>query len=246
MSVEPPNGSRQPTGGGEPPVDGGSPWYTQPLFIVGGIAAVIIVIIIIVVVALAWGNGDDGGEEAVQASPSPAMEEPAATTPAGETPTEAPTVEQPTATPEGPTPAAEASPTEAEIDSSNLVTFEEVDEALGEFTTGGPCGPLFCQYETESGIYLRIEQGSPQDFEAGAELIDFRVPGLAEAMQGVKGEPVPGVGDEAAWFDGEVAVLSVHEGNAYFRIVLNLPDVDSAAQLEIAKDLADIAIQRLP
>ena len=173
-------------------------------------------------------------------------EEEPATTPAGETPTQAQTVEQPIATPGGPTPAAEASPTAAEIDASNSVTFEEVDEALGEFTTGGFCGPFYCQYDTESGIYLRIEQGSPQDFEAGAELIDYRFPGLAEAMQGVEGEPVPGVGDEAAWFDGEVAVLSVREDNAYFRIVLNLPEVDSSTQLDIAKGLATKAIQQLP
>ncbi len=186
-------------------------------------------------VALTACGGGGGGEE-----------ESAATTPAGETPTQAPTVERSTPTPEGRTPAAEASPTAAAIDASNLVTFEEVDEALGEFSTGGFCGAFYCQYDTESGIYLRIEQGSPQDFEAGAELIDFRVPGLAEAMQGVEGEPVPGVGDEAAWFDGEVAVLSVREGNAYFRIVLNLPEVDSSTQLEIAKDLADKAIERIP
>ena len=186
-------------------------------------------------VALTACGGGGGGEE-----------EPAATTPAGETPTQAPTVELPTATPEGPTPAAEASPTAAEIDASNSVTFEEVDEALGEFSTGGFCGPFYCQYDTESGIYLRIEQGLPQDFEARAELIDYRFPGLAEAVQGVEGEPVPGVGDEAAWFDGEVAVLIVREGNAYFRFVLNLPEVDSSTQLEIAKGLAANAIQRLP
>ena len=185
------------------------------------------------VALMACGGGDDG-------------EAPAATTPAGETPTQAPTAERPTATLEGPTPAAEASPTAAEIDASNSVTFEEVDEALGEFSTGGFCGPFYCQYDTESGIYLRIEQGLPQDFEARAELIDYRFPGLAEAVQGVEGEPVPGVGDEAAWFDGEVAVLIVREGDAYFRFVLNLPEVDSSTQLEIAKGLATKAIQQLP
>ncbi len=107
MSVEPPSGSGPPTGGGGPPANGGSPWYTQPLFVVGGIAAVIIAIIIIVVVALAGGNGDDGEEETGQASPSPAMEE-TATPAAEETPAGAVTPAPPT-----PTPTPEPTPTPA-------------------------------------------------------------------------------------------------------------------------------------
>ena len=180
-------------------------------------------------------------------------EEPAAPTPAGETPTQAPTVEQPTATPGGPTPTAAASPTAAttlpQIGSfCDLVTPEEADEALGEFVTAFPCGTLNGQWQTDSGIYLRIEPGSPEDLQAGAE------------MEGVAGEPVPGIGEEAAWFDGvrvpshhfnfeetvALGVLSLRQGDVYLRIMLNLPEVDSAAQLEIAKDLADKAIQRLP
>ncbi len=185
-------------------------------------------------------------------------EEPAAaTTPAGETSTQAPTVERPTPTPEGRTPAAAVSPT-ATVRMDKLVTYEEVDEALGEFTTGGPCGPLSCQYDTESGTYLRIEPGSPEDLKAGAELqgVGGRPPpgilggtppgALDELLQGVVGEPVPGIGDKAAWFGGAVGVLSLRQGDIYFRIILNLPEVDSSAQLEIAKGLATKAVERLP
>jgi len=184
-------------------------------------------------------------------------EEPAASTPAGETLTKAPAVDRPTPTPEGRTPAAAVSPT-ATVRMDKLVTYEEVDEALGEFTTGGFCGPLSCQYDTESGIYLRIEPGSPEDLQAGAELqgvggrpppgILDRTPrgALDELLQGVVGEPAPGIGDEAAWFGGAVGVLSLRQGDIYFRIILNLPEVDSSTQLEIAKDLAAKAIERLP
>jgi predicted small lipoprotein YifL len=182
--------------------------------------------------------GGGGGEE-----------EPAATTPAGETPTQAPTVEPPTPTPEGRTPAAAASPT-ARINWCDLVTPEEADEALGEFVRATASVNGYCNWQTDSGIYLRIEPGSPEDLQAGAE------------MEGVAGEPVPGIGEEAAWFDGvrvpshhwefeeeeivTLGVLSLRQGDVYLRIMLNLPEVDSSTQLEIAKDLAAKALERLP
>ncbi len=199
------------------------------------------VLALAVLVALTACGGGGGGEEA-----------PAAATPVDGIPTQAPTVERPTATPGGPTPPA-ASPTAAttppQIGSfCDLVTPEEADEALGEFVTAFPCGTLNGQWQTDSGIYLRIEPGSPEDLQAGAE------------MEGVAGEPVPGIGEEAAWFDGvrvpshhfdfeetvALGVLSLRQGDVYLRIMLNLPDADSSTQLEIAKDLADTAIQRLP
>lgn len=173
-------------------------------------------------------GGGGGGEEKLPA-----------TTPAGTTPTESPTVERPTATPEGPTPAvsptkAVASPT-GPVRLCTLVTAEEADEALGEFVTGIlDLANQYCQYDTESGIYLRIEPGSQGDFQAGA------------ALQGVGGEPVPGIGEEAAWFGGALGVLSVRQGDVYIRIVLNLPGVDSSTQLEIAKGLAAKAAERIP
>jgi len=130
----------------------------------------------------------------------------------------------------------------------DLVTADEADEALGEFVTGLPCGNLNGLWQTDSGIYLRIESGSAEDLQAGAE------------MEGVAGEPVSGIGDEAAWFDGvrvpshhfsfedtvALGVLSLRSGDFYLRIMLNLPAVDSADQLEIAKGLATKVIVRLP
>lgn len=142
-----------------------------------------------------------------------------------------------------------AATTPAEIGSfCDLVTAEEADEALGEFVTGLPCGTLNGQWQADSGLYLRLEPGSADDLEAGAE------------MEGVAGEPVSGIGDEAAWFDGvqftshhfafndtvALGVLSLRQGDIYLRIMLNLPAVDGAAQLEIAKGVAAKAIERLP
>ena len=186
-------------------------------------------------VALTACGGGGGGEE-----------EPAATTPAGETPTQAPTVERPTATPEGRTPAAAVSPTASF--SLCLVEPEEAAEALGESVTAFPGGNLNCTYQTESGIYLRLELGSPEDLQAGAQ------------MEGVVVAVVGGIGDEATWFDGvrvpshhfdfeetvALGVLSLRQSDVYLRIMLNLPEVDSSTQLEIAKGLAAKAVKRIP
>ncbi len=129
------------------------------------------------------------------------------------------------------------------------MTAEEGDEALGEFVTALASVNGYCNWQTDSGIYLRIEPGSPEDLQAGAE------------MEGVEGEPVPGIGEEAAWFDGvqlpshhwdfeeevvSLGVLSLRQGDVYFRVTLNLPEVDSSTQLDTAKDLAAKAIERLP
>jgi hypothetical protein len=154
---------------------------------------------------------------------------------------------------ESPTATSGASPTLAvtppDIGSfCDLVTPEEADVALGEFVTGFPCGTLNGQWQADSGIYLRLEPGSAEDLEAGAE------------MEGVSGEPVTGIGDEAAWFFGvqgpshhfdsdetvSLGVLTLRQGEVYLRVMLNLPAVDSAAQREIAKGVAATAITRLP
>jgi hypothetical protein len=138
------------------------------------------------------------------------------------------------------------------LESLCLVEAEQADDALGEFVTGLPeasgVDEPYCEYLTESETYLRIEPGAPGDFQAGARL------------DGIEGEPVQGTGDEAAWFYGvqgsarfpidpptvSQGVLSVRRGDVYLRIILSLPDLDSAAQLEVAKGLATIAVGRLP
>ncbi len=201
------------------------------------LAAMLVAVLVLAALLTLTACGGGGEEEAT------------ATTPADETSTQAPTVEQPTATPEETTPEAAESPA-VRIDWCDLVTAEEADEALGEFVTGIlSVGHGNCLWHTDSVIYLRIEQGSADDLQADAE------------MEGVAGEPVPGIGEEAAWFDGvrlpshhidfegttvALGVLSVRQGDAYLRIMLNLPEADSSTQLEIAKGLAAKAIERIP
>ena len=173
-------------------------------------------------------------------------EEPAATSPAIETPTQAPTVE-------GPTPGPERSDVPA-VDCGPLLTTDELEEALGvfdrpagernsiRFAQGEVCSE---QLDADERVFVRIEPGAPGDFEPGAGLL------------GVPGEPVSAVGDEARWFGGEgseaggdVGALSVRQdtslGALRFRIFLGRPDLDSAAQLEIAKNLALSALPRFP
>jgi predicted small lipoprotein YifL len=188
------------------------------------VPTLVTVLALAALVALTACGGGGGGEE-----------EPAATAPAGETPTQAPTGERLTPTPEGVSPEAAASPT-ATINLCDLVTPEEVEEALGESVTDTrDLDTVSCRYSTASTSSVSIEQGSRQIFEEGIY------------GAGAPREPVPGIGDEAAWF-GEVAprYLSVRLGDFYFQIRLLLPDVDSATQLEIAKGLAAKAVERIP
>lgn len=174
----------------------------------------------------ACGGDDDGSDDAT-------------TTPT-DVETTAPAIE---------TPAATLAVTPPDIGSfCDLVTPEEADVALGEFVTGFPCGTLNGQWQADSGLYLRLEPGSAEDLEVGAE------------MEGVVGEPVTGIGDEAVWFPGvqgpshhfdsdetvSLGVLSLRQGDVYLRVMLNLPAADSAAQLEIAKGVAATAVDRLP
>ncbi|MEE8345908.1 MAG: hypothetical protein V3S20_01040 [Dehalococcoidia bacterium] len=177
--------------------------------------------------AVASGCGGGGGGE----------REPTATTPAGETPTQAPTVEQPTPTPEGPAGDAAASPT-ATINLCDLLTPEEVEEALGEpVTDTRDLDTVACQYSTSLTSSVNIEAGSQQIFEEG----------IYGAFAAAGREPVPGIGDGAAWFGGvSPFFLSVRQGDFYFQIRMSLPEVDSATQLEIAKRLAAKAVERIP
>ncbi len=82
---------------------------------------------------------------------------------------------------------------------------------------------------------VSIERGSQQIFEEG-------IYGAGEPR-----EPVPGIGEGAAWF-GRVApfFLAVRQGDVYFQVRLSLDEVGSETQFEIAKALAAIAVERLP
>ncbi len=99
----------------------------------------------------------------------------------------------------------------------DLVTPEEVEEALGESVIDTrDLDTVACRYSTSLTSSVNIEVGSQQIFEEG----------IYGAFAAAGREPVPGIGDEAAWF-GEVAprFLSVRQGDFYFQIRLSLPEV---------------------
>lgn len=92
-------------------------------------------------------------------------------------------------------------------------------------------------------IFVALAQGFPTGFGDGVEL------------EGVVGEPVPGVGDEAMWFAGveeevfggnvETGILNVRRGLSHFAIVVGLPDTSPEEQLGIARRLALRVTSRL-
>jgi hypothetical protein len=167
---------------------------------------------------VACGGGDGNGETAT----------------VGETPTAGETAEadgEATPTPdEGTTPEAAPSPIPG-INWCDLVTPEEVEEALGKpVAETYELGDLTCRYNIAPRDTVQIEQGTQQIFEEG----------IYGEYAAAGREPVSGIGDEAAWF-GRVApfFLAVRQGDVYFQVALNLyEEVDSETQLEIAKELA--------
>jgi len=130
----------------------------------------------------------------------------------------------------------------------SLLDNEEIEEALGERGFGGRGqGWEVCRWQlvADERVFVGMEPGTPGDLEPGAELL------------GVPGEPVSAVGDDARWFGGTGAegggtagILSVRQstslGALHFRIGLGRPDLDSAEQLDIAKELALGALPRFP
>lgn len=106
-------------------------------------------------------------------------------------------------------------------------------------------GDANCSKLILAEIYIEAQQGSVSDFEAGAD------------FEGIPGEAVDGVGDEALWFADvpyqgsfsaphERGVLAVKVGDAYFRIAVAFPDTPSDEQLEIVTALATGAIRQIP
>jgi len=149
-------------------------------------------------------------------------------------------------------------------DLCDLVTNEEADEVLDPHRDSHPAtrdeilvidnfaepvdlsepGDATCTKLILAEIYVEIQQGDPADFEVGAE------------MEGVVGQPLPGLGDEAVWFAGvprqgsftaphEAGVLSVSQGGGFFRVLLAVPDADVGTQ-DIVKGLVTKALSRLP
>lgn len=162
-------------------------------------------------------------------------------------------------------PGTDPAAPEPVVDLCELVTDEQAEEILAEYRDAHPAtrdeilvtenfsdpidlseeGDAKCQKLILAEIYVETQQGSPSDLGDGA------------GMEGVAAEPVAGVGKEAAWFGDvpyqgsftaphERGVLAVRVGDATFRIVLALPDTPADDQLEIARNLAAIAIPRIP
>jgi len=97
----------------------------------------------------------------------------------------------------------------------------------------------------DEDYFVSVRPSHPDDFAPGA------------TVSGVEGSPVAGLGDAALWFGGSdtfsggaAGSLSVAKetplGTLAFRIVLGRPDLDSAAQLEVARRVAEIALDRFP
>jgi hypothetical protein len=146
----------------------------------------------------------------------------ATTTPAGESPADA-----------GDASTADAT-TPSEITSlCDLVTPDDVKDVMGaSVSDSSEFKDVSCGYSTSIGP-LNIERGSAGDFEEG----------VGPFLTGDLGDPVPGIGDEAAWFGNS---MSVGKGDFYFQIRLFDTEVDGKSQLEVATELAIRAVERLP
>ena len=115
----------------------------------------------------------------------------------------------------------------------DLVTPEDVEDVMGEsVTSASEFKDVSCGYSTSIGP-LNIERGSAGDFEEG----------VGPFLTGDLGDPVPGIGDEAAWFGN---IMSVGKGDFYFQIRLFDTEVEGKSQLEVATELATRAVERLP
>jgi len=132
---------------------------------------------------------------------------------------------------------------------ARLITDDEADAAIFGADASGARGMFaFSSGETctfdpndDSGALVQIEPGDPSDLADGARL------------DGVVGEAVSDVGDQANWFDdpdagaGVLAVgVDADLGALIYRIRLGRPDLDGAARLELAKQLALAALPRFP
>ena len=162
-------------------------------------------------------------------------------------------------------PGMPVGPPEPLVDLCALVTDQEAEEVLGEYRDAHPAtqdevfvtsnysgtvdlqepGDAVCNKLILAEIYVQIQQASEADFEPGVEI------------EGIAGEPVTGIGEQAIWFpdmpyQGSFTaphvrnVLAVRQAEASFRIALALPDTASTDQLEIAGRLAAGALGRIP
>jgi hypothetical protein len=192
--------------------------------VLGGL---VVVIALIVLVLLLTGGGDSGPDLA-------AFDLPTTTGTASDLPTTTGTVSA-QATTDG---SRFPGPNIEQIACGPLLTFEDVDAALGTMDWLTVSGGETCTHQLleDDATFVRIQPGHPTD------LID----GTLEAASG---RPLSDVGDAAIWFS-ETGTLSVAAqsrfGIVVFRITVARTDLDEAERLEIAKDLAAAALPRFP
>ena len=189
--------------------------------ILGGLAVMALIIMLL-------SNGGDSGPSipASGETPLPSSAPPTTTVPAG---------------------PALTRPDVRTLKCGTLLPNDAIKAALGNPSSWGMTALAEdCQIDTdESSAAIQIAPGSPADFDPGAQI------------WGVTGEPVEGVGDLALWFggreangDGGIGVIVVaiesELGALIFRIAVRRPDLDSDAQLEVAKTLALAALPQFP
>ena len=106
-------------------------------------------------------------------------------------------------------------------------------------------GETFCQKLILTEIYVTAAMAAESDFGPSAQI------------DGVSGEPISGIGDEAVWFENvpgggsfasphDTDIIAVRSGEAMFRIVIALPDLEPPDQRDAATYLALAALSRLP
>ena len=156
-------------------------------------------------------------------------------------------------------------PQPIEVDLCALVTDEEAEALLAPHrsTRAAAFDPLFvidnfpetvdltqpgdfeCSKLILTEIYVAVQTTAEGDFVEGG------------GLDGIPGVPVPGIGDDAVWFENvpfsspfasphEIDVLALAWGEMSFRVVLALPDLSGEEQFETAQRLARLALGRLP
>ncbi|MDX1448342.1 MAG: hypothetical protein R3246_04690, partial [Acidimicrobiia bacterium] len=155
-------------------------------------------------------------------------------------------------------------PPPVEADLCELISDDDAERFLGPHREGRPgardevfgggspkvvdlseSGDTFCQKLITTEIYVTASMSSESDFDGSAR------------VDGIVGEEVPGVGDQAVWFADvpgtgsfasahDTGILAVRRDAAMFRIVVALPDLDSESRQDAAVQLALAALNRLP
>jgi hypothetical protein len=216
----------------EPEPQGGSGVTLTPAAaatLIGGIVAIIIVLALVI-----QGGGSDNAASPGTYSPLPT--EPVDVAVPSTSPPE-PSVDRPDVPPVG---------------CNGLWSDDELVLALGSeerpysalssmrFSGGEVCTE---QLASDDAYFIKVEPGDPSDFTPGAML------------NGVTGEPVADVGDDARWFggsdDGDApALLAVFEettvGELMFRVSIGRPDLSRAEQLTVIVELARAILPNFP